>query len=99
MDRTSFVSLNQANIPLPQPLMMPSATNRRMPTVRAIGGLGDSTTPLTPTTVVQRLPSIVNPVATDLSAQCEPFTLWVSQNPWFAIGGLAVIAYFTILKK
>lgn len=91
MDRTSFVSLNQANIQLPKPLVMPS--------VKAIGGLGEGTTPLTPTTVVQRLPSIVNPTATNLAATCDPFAMWVSQNPWFAIGGLAVIAYFTILKK
>jgi hypothetical protein len=96
MDRTSFLSRNQANIPLPA--AMPAAVISRMPTVNGISGLGVTPAPLTPTTLVQRLPSIVNPSAVDLSATCDPFTAWVAGNPLFAIGGLAVIAYFTILK-
>lgn len=91
MDRTSFVSLNQANMPLPKPLM---------PSVKAIAGIGDAPqSTITPTTVVQRLPSIVNPVATNLNATCDPLAMWVSQHPLLAIGGLAVVAYFTILRK
>lgn len=91
MDRTSFVSLNQANIPLPKPLM---------PSVKAIAGIGDAAqSAVTPTTVVQRLPSIVNPTAVNLSDTCDPLAMWVSEHPLLAIGGLAVVAYFTILKK
>lgn len=99
MDRTSVVSRSQTNIPLPA--RMPAAAHLPMPSVSGISGLGADTsasTAVTPTTLVQRLPSIVNPQPTDLGASCDAFSLWVSENPLWALGGLAVIAYFTILK-
>lgn len=99
MDRTSVVSRSQTNIPLPA--HMPSQAYMPMPSVHGISGMGDTpsaSSQVTPTTLVQRLPSIVNPLPTDLGATCDAFTMWVSENPFWAIGGLAVIAYFTILK-
>ena len=96
MDRTSFVARNQAGIPLPAPI--PAGTLQRMPSVSGISGLGATNT-VDPTSLTQRLPSIVNPSAVDLSAVCDPFTAWIAENPLFAIGGLAVIAYFTIFHK
>lgn len=98
MDRTSVISRSQTNIPLPQP--MPIQAYLPMPSVSGISGLGDTSasSALSPTTAVQRLPSIVNPTPTDLGASCDAFTLWVSENPFWALGGLAVIAYFTVLK-
>lgn len=99
MDRTSVISRSQTNIPLPQP--MPASAYLPMPSLHGIGGVGDggsASSGLTPTAVVQRLPSIVNPTPTDLGASCDAFTLWVSENPFWALGGLAMIAYFTVLK-
>lgn len=96
MDRTSFIARNQAEIPLPQP--MPATALQRMPSVSGISGLG-ATSAMDPTALTQRLPSIVNPSAVDLGAVCDPFTAWVAGNPLFAIGGLAVITYFTIFHK
>ena len=100
MDRTSVVSRSQTNIPLPA--QMPSQAYMPMPSVHGISGLGDDastvSTAVTPTTLVQRLPSIVTPSPTDLGASCDAFSLWVSENPVWALGGLAVIAYFAVLK-
>lgn len=96
MDRTSFIARNQAEIPLPQP--MPATALQRMPSVSGISGLAADNT-VDPTSLVQRLPSIVTPSAVDLSATCDAFTLWVANNPMLAIGGLAVVAYFTIFHK
>lgn len=96
MDRTSFVARNQSEIPLPAP--MPAVKYTGMPSVAGIGGIGDTPT-AAPTSLVQRLPSIVNPTAVNLNAACDPFTLWVANNPMLAAGGLAVIAYFTIFHK
>lgn len=96
MDRTSFIARNQAEIPLPQP--MPATALQRLPSVSGISGLGADNT-LDPTSLVQRLPSIVNPTPVDLSATCDAFTLWVANNPGLALGGLAVVAYFTIFHK
>jgi hypothetical protein len=96
MDRTSFIARNQSEIPLPAP--MPATALQRLPSVGGISGLGADST-ADPTGLVQRLPSIVTPAAVDLSAKCDAFTLWVAENPMFALGGLAVIAYFTIFHK
>ena len=97
MDRTSFITRNQSEIPLPAP--MPAVKHMRMPSVAAIGGVGDVPVASAPTSLAQRLPSIVNPTAVNLSAQCDAFTLWVAANPALALGGLAVVAYFTIFHK
>lgn len=54
---------------------------------------------LTPTDLVQRLPSIVTPVATDVSAPpCDSVTSWVSENPIMAGLGLLAI-WFAIRGK
>lgn len=97
MDRTSFLSRNQSNVPMPA--IMPRAAVFGMPSVKGISGIGDTPSAVTPTTVVQRLPSIVNPTPVDLGATCDPFTAWVAANPLLAIGGLAVVAYFSIFKR
>lgn len=98
MDRTSFVARNQSNIPLPA--LMPATALQYLPSVSGISGLGDTSTAITPTDLVQRLPSIVNPAPVDhLAATCDAFTLWVANNPALALGGLAVVAYFTIFHK
>jgi len=97
MDRTSFVTRHQSNIPLPAP--MPMVKQTLLPSVKGIGGLGDTPVTTVPTALTQRLPSIVNPTPVDLSATCDAFTLWVANNPLFALGGLAVVAYFTIFHK
>ena len=99
MDRTSFLSRNQTNVPMPA--IMPRAAMFGMPSVNGISGLGDTTTTsaLAPTDVAQRLPSIVNPTPVDLGAACDPFPAWVAANSALAIGGLAVVAYFTIFNK
>jgi hypothetical protein len=96
MDRTSFVARNQSEIPLPAP--MPMVKHVHMPSVAGIGGLGATAT-TTPTALVQRLPSIVNPTPVDLSTTCDWFTLWVANNPGIAMVGLATVAYFTIFHK
>lgn len=96
MDRTSFITRAQSEIPLPAP--MPAIKNVRLPSVAGIGGLGAAPVTPAPAALTQRLPSIVNPTAVNLSAVCDPFTLWIASNPALAIGGLAVIAYFTILR-
>ncbi len=96
MDRTSFITRNQSNIPLPAP--MPMVKYAKMPSVAGIGGLGATPAPIDPTDLTQRLPSIVNPTAVNLAATCNPFVLWVSENPVLAGAGLAVIAYLTIFK-
>jgi hypothetical protein len=93
MDRTSFIARNQSSVPLPQPF--PEASISRLPSVQGIGGIGIGDT-VAPTDLVQRLPSIVNPTPVNLSATCDAFTLWVAANPMLALGGLAVVAYFTI---
>jgi len=79
---------------------LPPATLANLRAMQGVSGLGDGSASslVTPTTVVQRLPSIVNPTPTELGATCDAFTLWVSENPFWALGGLAVIAYFTVLK-
>jgi hypothetical protein len=97
MDRTSIVSRSQSNIPLPA--QMPSAARLRMPSVSGISGLGATDSGLTPSALVQRLPSIVNPAPVDLSPPCSSFTQWVADNPGLAFGGLALVAYFTIFHK
>ena len=99
MDRTTLISRNNTGMPLPE--MMPSL-NRRLPsavTTARLSGLGATDSGLTPTGLVQRLPSIVNPdPVVTATADCGWFTLWVSQNPMMALGALGVIAYFTFLK-
>lgn len=97
MDRTSFITRNQSSIPLPAP--MPAVKHFGMPSVAGIGGVGDIPVASDPTSLTQRLPSIVNPTAVNLGAICDPFTLWVASNPLLAIGGLAVVAYFAIFHK
>lgn len=97
MDRTSFVARNQSNVPLPA--IMPRAASFKLPSVKGISGVGDTTSAVTPTTVVQRLPSIVNPTPVDLSSTCDQFTAWVAANPGLALLGLATVAYFTIFHK
>lgn len=97
MDRTTFIARNQSSIPLPAP--MPAVKHTRLPSVAGIGGIGAMPNPTDPTSLTQRLPSIVNPTAVNLGAICDPFTLWVASNPLLAIGGLAVVAYFAIFHK
>lgn len=97
MDRTTFVARNQSSIPLPAP--MPAAAIQRYPNVKGIAGLGDTPVAAAPTLLTQRLPSIVNPSTVNLAATCSPFALWVASNPALALGGLAVVAYFTIFHK
>lgn len=94
MDRTSIYSRSQSNIPLPSPL--PRVMAPYMPNVT---GIGDAA-PITPSTTVQRLPSIVTPMAANIaSPQCDPFSQWVNDNPLWAVGGLAVVAYFSIFHR
>lgn len=94
MDRTSIYSRSQSNIPLPA--AMPAAMIVRMPNVT---GLGEAS-PLTPTTAVPRLPSIVTPTGVNIApGQCDPFSQWVNDNPYWALGGLATVAYFAIFHR
>ncbi len=97
MDHTSYIARSQSGVPLPS--AMPAVKYAQYPSVAGIGGLGVTTAPVDPTSLTQRLPSIVNPVAASPTATCDPFTAWVSENPMLAIGGLAVAAYFMIFHK
>lgn len=99
MDRTTLISRNRTGMPFPE--MMPSL-NRRLPSAvvtAQLSGLGATDTGLTPTSLVERLPSIVNPdPVVTATADCDWFTMWVSENPMMALGALGLIAYFTVLK-
>jgi hypothetical protein len=95
MDRTTIESRSYTGMPLPD--HMPGIVRTRMPSMglTALAGLGDATTGLTPTDLVQRLPSIVNPTPA-VADPCSAIAEWVSNNTVWAIvilGGLAVFAF------
>jgi hypothetical protein len=95
MDRTTIESRSYTGMPLPE--QMPGVAMMRMPSLplTALAGLGDTTTGITPTDLVQRLPSIVNPTPVTPDP-CSPIAEWVSQNTVWALlvlGGLAWFAF------
>jgi hypothetical protein len=55
----------------------------------ANAGLGAATPSLTPQSLNQRLPNIVNSTPSNVSTGCDSFSDWVSQNTLLAAGLLA----------
>lgn len=91
----SEIFYNQNTMPRPTTLVMPNI----VATARA--GLGVYTE-LTPTSLNQRLPSIVNDSPQDLNAaaqaNCSTLSSFVSQNEALAVGGLVLLAYLLFKK-
>lgn len=94
MDRTTIESRSYTGMPIPE--HMPRPTTMAMPnmSLTALAGLGDTSTGITPTDLVQRLPSIVNP-APVVADPCSSIAEWVSNNNGLAIVALAALAWFT----
>lgn len=96
--------------PLAGPVVMPAATAAMRPSVSdtvAAGTLWDwfnaPATPmppvLTPLSLTRPMPSIVQSAPVDVSIPvCDPVSQWVSDNPVWAVGLLAVAAVF-LLKR
>lgn len=96
MDCTSAV--------LPAQVPMPSATQSTMPsitdTANVVAPVQAQPPQLTPEFLTQKLPSIVNPNPVVMTPSCSGgFSGWVSQNPWLAAGGLAVLAVMVFGHK
>lgn len=91
----SEIFYNQNTMPRPTTLVMPNI----VATARA--GLGVYTE-MTPTSLNQRLPSIVNDSPQDLNAaaqaNCSTLSSFVSQNEILAVGGLVFLAYLLFKK-
>ena len=61
----------------------------------ANGGVPVTPTALTPQSLVERLPSIIQPAPTTVNPNppCDPLTEWVSNNQLLAALGLGVLAW------
>lgn len=78
---------------------VPQFTTQQLPsmteTAQAVTGNQPVTPPaLTPQSLVERLPSIIQPAPAIMpTPSCDPLTAWVSQNQLLAALGLGVIAW------
>lgn len=82
----------QTHMPKMTPLVFPNVV------AASNAGLG-ATEIMTPETINERLPSIVDSTPQQLlGTDCDPISQWVKENPLLAWGGLAVAA-FLVLKK
>ena len=98
MDRTTIESRAYTGMPIPEEL--PHPTTMRLPSMpltalSGLSGLGQANTTMTPTDLVQRLPSIVNPTPA-VATTCDSISTWVDQNNIWALlilGGLAFLAF------
>lgn len=101
MDRTTIESRSWTGVPIPTP--MPAMVARQVPSMAlstaSLSGLGDASSGITPEDLVQRLPSIVNPIPDVVGDTYDSFTQWVCDNPLLAALGLSAAAYFLVFQK
>lgn len=75
---------------------VPKTMSAHMPSVTLTA---NATTPspqptaLTPQSMLQRLPSIIQPAPVDLAPPCDTFATWVSNNGLLVGVGMAVVAW------
>lgn len=81
-----------AGVPVFTTATLPSMTD----TAQAVAGNQPVTpTALTPQSLVERLPSIIQPAPTVVNPDaCDPFTQWVADNQLLAAIGLGALAWF-----
>lgn len=92
MSRQTVMDVNAVLGPLTQ-RDMPKATTLVFPDIVATANAGlGAYTNITPQSLNQRLPNIINSTPGSVAGNCDFFTEWVTANPLLAAAGLAGLA-------
>jgi hypothetical protein len=83
---------------------VPVFTTRTLPSIidtvqASTGGAPVTPTAMTPQSLVERLPSIIQPAPVNVAAPaCDPLTQWVSDNQLLAALGLGLLAWMVLFS-
>jgi hypothetical protein len=75
---------------------MPKTTTQTMPDITSTAH--EPPPPITPESLMQRLPDIVNPAPVIVPTCADAFAQWVDGNKLLAVGGLALLAWALLGK-
>jgi hypothetical protein len=81
-------------------MMLPSITGTAQAAGATTGSSGGIVQNLSPVDLLKPMPSIVDTAPTVVpGVACDGISQWVNNNPLFAIGALALLAWFVYGKK